>query len=48
MKTAMLLGLGALLLGLQAKPINTTCPVKGTPIKPGITAEYKGKVIGFC
>jgi len=47
MKTAVWLALAAL-LALQTNPINSTCPVKGTPIKPGITAEYKGKVIGFC
>jgi hypothetical protein len=32
----------------QAKPINDTCPVKGTPIKAGITTSYKGKTVGFC
>lgn len=47
MKTAMIGALGAL-LALLADPVNKTCPVKGTPIKPGITAEYKGKTIGFC
>jgi hypothetical protein len=31
----------------QGKPINDTCPVKGTPIK-NITTTYKGKTIGFC
>ena len=30
------------------KPINTKCPVKGDPIKAGITTEYEGKVVGFC
>ena len=48
MKTVVLLGLAGLLFGLQAKPINSTCPVKGTPVKPDITADYKGKTIGFC
>ena len=40
----------AIVLGaaLQAKPVNAKCPVKGTDVKPGITAEYQGKVIGFC
>ncbi|HYF00760.1 MAG TPA: hypothetical protein VEJ18_17700 [Planctomycetota bacterium] len=32
----------------QAGPINKTCPIKGTPVKAGITADYKGKTIGFC
>ncbi len=48
MKTVFILGVGFLLATLQAKPINGTCPVKGTPVKPSITAEYKGKTIGFC
>ncbi|HEX7900180.1 MAG TPA: hypothetical protein VF950_20600 [Planctomycetota bacterium] len=48
MKTAVLLGLAGLCLGLQGKPINTTCPIKGTPANPAITAEYKGKTIAFC
>jgi opacity protein-like surface antigen len=30
------------------KPINAKCPVKGEPAKDNITAEYEGKVIGFC
>ena len=30
------------------KPINTVCPVSGTPIKPEYQILYKGKVIGFC
>lgn len=30
------------------KPINAKCPVKGEAAKPDITAEYEGKVIGFC
>ena len=32
----------------QGKPINDTCPVKGTPIKAGITSTYQGKTVGFC
>ena len=32
----------------QGKPVNDTCPVKGEPIKAGITATYNGKTIGFC
>lgn len=48
MKATFILGIALLLAGLQAKPINSTCPVKGTPVKPSITVEYKGKVIGFC
>jgi hypothetical protein len=30
------------------KPINAKCPVKGQPVKASITAEFEGKVIGFC
>lgn len=30
------------------KPVNDTCPVKGTPAKASITAEYEGKIIAFC
>ncbi len=48
MKAMFIFGAAVLLAGLQAKPINTTCPVKGTPVKPSITVEYKGKTIGFC
>ena len=48
MKAMFFLGMAVLLAGLQAKPINSTCPVKGTPVNPSITAEYKGKTIGFC
>ena len=32
----------------QGKPINDTCPVKGSPIKAGITSTYNGKTVGFC
>jgi len=32
----------------QSKPVNDTCPVKGEPIKAGITATYNGKTVGFC
>lgn len=35
-------------LAFQGKPINDTCPVKGTPIKAGITTTYQGKTVGFC
>jgi hypothetical protein len=38
---------GAAAWAQQGKPINDTCPVKGTPVK-GITTTYKGKTIGFC
>jgi YHS domain-containing protein len=48
MKALIVLALGVLLAGLQAKPINGTCPIKNQPVNPAITAEYKGKVIGFC
>lgn len=30
-----------------AQAVNTTCPVKGTPVK-NITAQYEGKTIAFC
>jgi hypothetical protein len=30
------------------RPVNAKCPVKGEAAKPDITAEYEGKVIGFC
>ena len=30
------------------EPINKTCPIKGTPAKPNLTATYMGKVIAFC
>lgn len=30
------------------KPINAKCPVKGEAVNAGITADYEGKVIGFC
>lgn len=38
------------LLGMaQQKPLNDKCPVKGEPVKPGISLEVaKGKVVGFC
>ena len=49
------LGAGAALLAavglawaVQGKPINDTCPVKGSPIKPGNSSVYKGKTVGFC
>ena len=54
-KTMKTLGAGAALLAaatlawaVQGKPINDSCPVKGTAIKPGITSSYKGKTVGFC
>jgi len=31
-----------------AKPINTICPIEHGKVDPGITVEYKGKVIAFC
>lgn len=27
---------------------NTTCPVKGKPVAPGITAEVDGQIVHFC
>jgi hypothetical protein len=54
-KIMKILGAGAALLAaatlawaVQGKPINENCPVKGTPIKPGITSSFKGKTVGFC
>ena len=32
----------------QGKPVNDVCPVKGEPIKAGITTTYNGKTVGFC
>jgi len=29
-------------------PVNTTCPVSGTPIDPNFAIVYKGKVVAFC
>ena len=48
MKAVAVLALAALLGAVQAKPVNSTCPVKGTPVNPAITTDYKGKTIGFC
>jgi hypothetical protein len=44
---AVLLGAG-FAWAFQGKPINDTCPVKGSPIKAGITSTYNGKTVGFC
>lgn len=30
------------------RPINSVCPVSGSPVKPEYTILYKGKAIGFC
>jgi hypothetical protein len=32
----------------QGKTVNDTCPVKGEPVKAGITTTYNGKTVGFC
>ena len=32
----------------QLTPINDVCPVSGLPVEPGITARYRGHVVGFC
>jgi hypothetical protein len=40
--------LSAATLVWAQQAINSKCPIKGTPVNPSITAEYKGKVIGFC
>ena len=46
--TAVLMSAG-LAWAFQGKgPVNDTCPVKGTPIKAGITTTYKGMTVGFC
>jgi hypothetical protein len=45
---AALLAAAALAWAAQGKPVNDSCPVKGSPIKPGITSAYKGKTVGFC
>jgi hypothetical protein len=46
---AALLAAAGILWAAQGRPINDSCPVKGgTPIKPGITAVYKGKTVGLC
>jgi len=50
---AVLGGLAVFALSVAAspqdkKPINAKCPVKGEAAKADITAEYQGKVIGFC
>jgi YHS domain-containing protein len=48
MKAILVFGVAVLLAAPQAKPVNTTCPIKNQPVNPSITAEYKGKTIGFC
>ena len=46
---AAVLASAGLVWAAQAGPINKTCPVKsGTPVKAGLTADYKGSTIGFC
>jgi YHS domain-containing protein len=30
------------------EPVNTTCPVSGSPVNPKYTILYEGRVIGFC
>jgi len=45
--SAVLLGAG-FAWAFQGKPVNDTCPVKGEPIKAGITSSYNGKTVGFC
>jgi hypothetical protein len=47
MAPALLLAAG-MAWAFQGKPINDTCPVKGEPIKAGITTTYQGKTVGFC
>lgn len=29
-------------------PINDVCPASGLPVEQGITAQYRGHVVGFC
>lgn len=43
-----LLAAATLAWAVQGKPVNDSCPIKGTAIKPGITSSYKGKTVGFC
>jgi len=45
---AILLSAGIAWAFQAGKPVNDTCPVKGTPIKAGITSTYNGKTVGFC
>jgi hypothetical protein len=45
--TALFLAAGVV-WAFQGKPVNDTCPVKGEPIKAGITTTYNGKTVGFC
>jgi len=47
MAMAVLLAAG-IAWAFQGKPVNDTCPVKGEPIKAGITSTFKGKTVGFC
>ncbi len=44
---ALFLGAG-MAWAFQGKPVNDECPVKGEPVKAGITTTYNGKTVGFC
>ena len=33
---------------LSLTPVNTVCPVTGSPVNPKYSVVYDGKVIGFC
>ena len=32
----------------KPKPVNATCPVSDEKVDPEVTANYKGKTVGFC
>ncbi len=34
--------------GAAPSPINTTCPVSGSPVDPAYVVIYQGKTVGFC
>lgn len=43
-----LVAVGGLGLAAATQAVNSKCPIKGTPVNPSITADYKGKTIAFC
>lgn len=45
---AALAAVAGLAVAANTQSINAKCPIKGTPVNPSITVEYKGKTIGFC
>jgi YHS domain-containing protein len=40
--------IGSVAWAVQGKPVNDTCPVKGSPVKANVTTVYKGKTVAFC